>query len=200
MRSRLIVAAAAVLAGLAVAIIVAAISIAGTGGESSTQTFDHISNLGVRVPDLSPRVQSVLQDGGAEAVLTLIGNRENIAFYTAPGDGGGLCYAVGPEATGGIMAIGCPNDNQRALDFPSDANPILDFSPVEVSGESTTLMELDGFAADGVSKVGLVTTSGTTHWAAVRGNLYHLAVPASPARAIIAADASGAEVYHRDFP
>ena len=64
---------------------------------------------------------------------------------------------------------------------------------------SLTYLELSGFAADGVSRVGLVGADGVLHDAEVQDNIYYADVPRFQARALIAFDPSGQEIFRRSF-
>ena len=64
---------------------------------------------------------------------------------------------------------------------------------------STTFLELSGLAADGVARVGLIGADGVLHDTEVQGNIYYANPPRIEAKALVAFDGSGQEIFRRSF-
>jgi hypothetical protein len=199
MKGRTTIALAGLGAGVVSAVVVGGFAIAGGDKPAApAYTFDHISNSGSPV-DVSASNAETLRGGGGQASLRRLATRNGTVFYTAPGATGGLCYAKGPENTGGIALLGCPNAKE-VFSFPSREKPILEMSGgvIDSTDGSVHLLELSGFAADGVAKVGLIDVNGVIHSVNVSDNVYDLALPNVEAKAVVALDGTGREIYRRD--
>jgi hypothetical protein len=178
------------------------IALAGRGGAPPAGTgFDQVSNVGTAVAAVSQHDAQTLRSGGAaSASLRLLGTRGNAVFYSAPGARKGLCYATGAASSGHIALLACPSGIARTPSptFPSREAPILDMSASVYNSQSnvTRVVELEGFAVDGVANVELVDANGTAHVAPVVSNLYHLDLGKGiNATALVALDRSGAELF-----
>lgn len=86
--------------------------------------------------------------------------RDGRAYFAAQRAGGGTCVAIG-EVGGAIGSVTC------APDFPSPTRPLLDSSVWRGTpgSDPTTpftaqIVRLEGFAADGVARVGLLLGDG----------------------------------------
>lgn len=134
-----------------------------------------------------------------------IATRGGRAFFAADRAGGGLCTSIAdiddPDVIG---SIGC------SPDFPSPARPIFDHSlfrarqVIDKHGRFRGLAEplkatrVEGFAADGVATVALVTVDGGMEAVtAVESNAYLWTgkVPTEPIAAVVALDAQGNRIY-----
>ena len=194
MRQKILIALVTVIAALSAA----AIGVATAGRTTeSVQRYDHLSNNGVPV-FVSERNADILRGGGGEPVLNRLGTRGGLTFSVGRGESGWPCYAVGPVETGGIGALYCL---RPPANFPSADTPILDMSGIsgDPQTHSTTFLELSGFAADGVARVGVIGADGVLHDAEVRDNIYYADLPRFQARALIALDASGQEIFRRSL-
>lgn len=180
---------------ISAAIAVGALQTPESTSGSSPQRYDHVSNVGTPVP-VSPRTADILVNGAGKPVLNHLGTRAGMTYYAGPGATGGKCYAIGPANTGGIAVLSCLDP---VAPFPSEDAPILDMSGMagDPGTHSVTFLELSGFAADGVAKVGLIDVNGVLHGAEVRDNIYYADLPQVPARALVAVDGSGQEIFRR---
>jgi hypothetical protein len=134
-----------------------------------------------------------------------IATRGGRAFFVADRSGGGLCTSIAdvddPDVIG---SIGC------SPDFPSPARPIFDHSLFRARqvfdkhgrfrglSEPLTATRFEGFAADGVPTVALVTVDGDMEAVtAVENNVYLWTdeLPSEPIAAIVALDAQGNRIY-----
>jgi hypothetical protein len=193
-RLKILIALAAVVAVLSAA----AIGVATAGRTTGyAQRYDRLSNEGTPVA-VSERNANILVGGGGEPVLNRLGTRGHTTFYLGRGTSGAPCYAVGPVETGGIGVLSCL---RSPASFPSPDAPILDMSGIsgDPHAHSITYLELSGFAADGVARVGLVGADGVLHDAEVQDNIYYADLPRFQARALIASDPSGQEIFRRSF-
>ena len=109
-----------------------------------------------------------------------------------------ICYAIGPVETGGIAALACL---RPPAEFPSAEAPILDMSGIagDLQTHSTTFLELSGLAADGVARVGLIGADGVLQDTEVQENIYYADLPQIEAKALVAFDPSGQEIFRRSF-
>lgn len=120
----------------------------------------------------------------------LVGVRGSHAFYRI----GDNCFAVGASASIGALGV------TKCWDEGQSIAPIVDFSIVEITRErpnEVQLVDVSGFAADGIAAIGLRTAHGTmaTH-APVTNNLYSIAaLPSRPIVALVAFDHSGKALY-----
>lgn len=192
MRQKILIAVATGIAALGAAAI--GVATAGRATESA-QRYDHLANNGVPVV-VSERNADILRSGGGEPVLNRLAVRGGLTFYAGRGDTGGPCYALGPVETGGVGALACL---RPPASFPSPDAPILDMSGASIDPRtgSTTFLGLSGFAADGVASVGVIGADGVLHDAEVRDNVYYADLPRLQAKALIAVDASGEEIFRR---
>lgn len=187
---------------LAVALVAATASAVAAIASSNRQQgprFATVSNTGTVVRgELASIDEETLSSGGGSAPLRILGQRDNLVFYTAAGRSGGVCRALGP-LDGHIASLFCPASGSSG--FPSDAQPVLDMSGIawDPSSRSTQVLDLSGFAADGIARVGVIAKDGSLHSTAVVSNLYHTDLPAFTATALVAFDESGAEVYRRPY-
>jgi hypothetical protein len=120
----------------------------------------------------------------------LVGVRGGHAFYRI----GDNCFAVGASASiGALGVIKCWGEGQSVA-------PIIDFSIVEITREQpdeVKLIDVTGFAADGIAAIGLRTAQGTVATREpVTNNLYAIgSLPNRPIVALVAFDRSGTALY-----
>lgn len=180
-----------------VALSAATIAVAIGRTTESPQQYDHLTNSGIPVA-VSERNASILRDGGGEPVLNRLGTRAGVAFYAGRGATGGPCYAIGPVETGGIAALACLRPPTQ---FPSADTPILNLSGISANPQahSITFLGLSGLAADGVARVGLIGADGVLHDTEVQDNIYYADLPQIEAKALVAFDPSGQEIFRHSF-
>jgi hypothetical protein len=173
------------------------------GGEpvgSERLSAEELHVLGAMAQGVSPRVPASQQDDLARlgaASLRRIATRGSRAYYVADRWGGGLCISIGTtDAPRLLGSIAC------SPDFPSPARPIFDQSTSRGPIAQPHVNRLEGFAADGVASVGLVTTDGDLAAVTpVQDNVYLATegLPAEPVGGIVALDANGTRVYSECF-
>ncbi len=123
-----------------------------------------------------PDLYAAMQQLGL-TTMQLLGERDGIGFYAARNPKGDFCFAISSTIAKGV---GCRLDNE----FPSARDPLIDMfsSPLQISG----------FAADEVSEVAVVDSSGDTlATIPVSGNIYALPDPPAGAYEVEALDANG---------
>lgn len=174
------------------AVVAASLAIAGGRDETSVRT---VSAKGTKV-SLSTRAHrgaKFLFDGSLPE-LYLLGIRADRAFYRLVGEDGQTCFAVGfANSVGKPGSIGC----WRQL------NALMDYSTVEVvrGSREPRLLRIEGFAADGVTRVQAMDESGrTVAEAPVTANIYHLGAPTALVMRLVALDRSGDVVGGLQFP
>ena len=134
----------------------------------------------------------LLEDGYA-TVLRILGERAGTRFYIGSGlRSDARCYFTA-SVHGGVARLdsaGCP------ADFPSDEQPILDHSwyRQEVGDRYPAITRLAGFAADGVTAVGVRDPAGRVSWTPVVDNVFG-AISVGRAAVIMARAVGGEIVY-----
>lgn len=135
----------------------------------------------------STRGHSVAVDGHPGHVIA---TRDGQAFYRYDN-----CFAVGPaDSMGTIGGEACIADGQ----FPSSAHPLFDMSVYESTSRDRnadmTLFRIEGFAADGVTKVGILNRAGKVGLRVqVVDNVYAVShLPPGLTGSIVPLDAGGA--------
>jgi hypothetical protein len=146
---------------------------------------------------VSPRTPSSTQEDLARvgaADLRQIAERDGTRYFVANRQGGGLCVSLSHEGDRHLLV-----EWMCSTDFPSPKEPVLDKS---VFGRGTIeapqITRLEGFAADGVASVGVLTQSGDLDGVTdVEDNVYQRVddLPDGVARGIVALDAAGRRVY-----
>jgi hypothetical protein len=148
----------------------------------------------------SPRIPASRQQDLARfkaSSLRQIAVRNGSAFFVADLRGGGLCTSIG--SIGSAMVLG---GIQCSPDFPSPARPLLDWSRFTGPIAQPQVTQLEGFAADGVASVAVVTRDGSVEAAtSVEDNVYLRTadLPPTPIREIVALDANGTRLYSECF-
>jgi hypothetical protein len=196
---------ATVVAVVGIAIAVPAVAIGGQllgffggGTPVGTERFSSydLHVIGAMASGVSPRVPTSkredLERFGASS-LRQIATRDGHTFFVATRKGGGLCVSVGvlgsARTLGSIMC---------SPDFPSATLPILDQSRFSGSPELLSMTRLEGFAADGVSTIGILTMNGKVEAETpVQDNVYSRAdgLPDEGFVGIVALDANGDRLY-----
>lgn len=181
----------------------------GSGDWTTLSMFNSFSH-GL-TPKEANQARVVKSLGGVGLVaVTKVAERSGESFYMLKRADGSRCFATGP--TGGFKArptdtglsllsgIGC----RPGYPFPSRRAPIFDMTAYHatsfsrVSGVSGSYVwRLRGFAADPVSKVGVVGTNGILRdVTAVENNVYDAVnLPRFSPKQIVAFDWSGKRVY-----
>ena len=142
-------------------------------------------------PRLAASAEETLARVGA-ANLRRIATRDGRSYYVANHTSGGLCVTV--------AAATDPNPFSEYLcspDFPTPDRPVLDQSTFTGPPSVPTAQRLEGFAADGVAAVQLVTTSGSRVTVEVTDNIYARThdLPDEPVREIVALDGAGSPIH-----
>jgi hypothetical protein len=153
-----------------------ATSACGAGKAPKAVGFNRVSNLGTAVSkrEISLYERRLLRKSGASSAhVRLVGNLDGVRFYvTLSTTNHQPCYATGrggPPPRFGIIA--CPSSGR--FSFPSSHAPIFDLSILRWrrAARYPYVLELSGFAADGVDAVGAVGTNGRTYWTRVVRNI-----------------------------
>ncbi len=150
---------------------------------------------GVSPRTTASKQQDLARLGGTS--LRQIAAHDGHAYFVANLRGGGLCVSIArignPTLLGSILC---------SPDFPSPARPILDRSGFAGPPSEPQVSRLEGFAADGVASVGVVTTNGELKAVTpVRDNIYRRTkdLPTETTRAVVALDANGKRIYSMCF-
>ena len=184
LRSRYVVLAAAVAACITAGAVGELTGGTGTASLASKRSFT-VGTKG-RVIQLTQRQARRLSGAPTSGPLSLLGIRDGRAFYRV-GDARARCYAVGDaRSVGTVGAVICWDDSQ----------PLMDFSVVDLSSGSRsemTFFRIEGIAADQVSSVGVLDSSGdVVARVPVVGNIYAMpAPPGTPGRGLVAFDSRG---------
>jgi hypothetical protein len=157
-------------------------------------------------PSASPASLAAISTVGTPVALThqgdqlptgrafLMATRGETAYLRVPLKDGETCFFTGRAAKRGAFDLGggsCWN--------PAPRFPILDLSPIQASGPGGfQVLQVQGFAADGVASIALEDLGGQTiAEAAVRDNVYKLtAYPPGGVSALVARD-TGEHVLQR---
>lgn len=184
-------------AGLAFGAIGAAI-VAGLGNSASPREW-LASPVTQSVPagQVSPEDRAALASAGAADDVRLVAERAGKRFYVGTGPGR-RCYISGSQGTAAAFGtIACLDSAPE--NFPSAKQSILDFSEYRGEPAPSSRMfvgRIAGFAADGVSRVAVITASGKAAAADVVNNVYASDTGLSePVVKIEAYDAAGAVIW-----
>jgi hypothetical protein len=143
-----------------------------SGSPVSTEELspEQLHVLGAMAAGVTPRLPASAKESLARvqsANLRRIATREGTSYYVADREGGGLCVTiVRPDDRTPFSGYLC------SPDFPSPEQPIADESVFGSSPAAPVIRRLEGFAADGVARVELVTVDGTHVDAEVEDNVY----------------------------
>jgi hypothetical protein len=156
---------------------------------------------GLDAGKLGNRAREALDAAGAGHDVAVVGDRAGIRFYVGEGTEGQRCYVSGraTDAEAEFGMIACLDRSPSA--FPSEAQPILDFSAYRGEPAPSTrlfVQWLAGFAANGVGSVGVVTAEGETVTARVSNNVYASRnVPSGPVVKVVALGRDGSILWSR---
>lgn len=158
----------------------------GTGRASSASKPSFTFEMKGSVVHLTQRQARRLSGAPTSGPLVLLAIRDGRAFYRL-GDARAHCYAAGDaHSVGTVGAVGCWDD----------AQPLMDFSVVDLSSGSQSEMKffrIEGIAADQVSSVGVLGSNGdVVARVPVVGNVYAMpAPPGASGRGLVALDSRG---------
>lgn len=178
----------------AVALTTAAFALTGSSGPPAQMRLSATGSP-VSPAMLSPSERTTLDQAGIDPSVRFIREAAGIQFYTGKSqDGSANCLITGLALSKrphfGVLV--CPSD------FPSSELPILDYSPrrAAVTDRYPHLQWLAGFAADGITSVGVRDEGGNVRWTDVLQNTYASRdVPAEGVSGILARTANGEVVY-----
>jgi hypothetical protein len=164
------------------------------GTESLSSNDLHV--IGAMASGVSPRVPASQREDlerFAASSLRQLATRNGHAFFVARRQQGGLCVSVGVQGSSRILgSIVC------SPQFPSPAMPILDQSTFSGSPTQPSLERVEGFAADGVSTIGILTANGKIEAETpVQDNVYSRVdgLPDESVTGIVALDGNGDRLY-----
>lgn len=196
MKKKLLV--VSVVSGLALAIAVGAA--VGRPGEPAPP-LSSVANEGVTV-GVGATGADLLSRFEIGPSLRRLGEVAGTEFYVGtPTRGSGTCFIVADAGAAVLQPkmLGC----QRSGVFPSADVPVVDFSLKKSPAdrpEEVYVVELAGFAADGVTSVGVVDVTGNTHWRPVNNNIFAATdIPDVQVEAIVARDANGNIIDRHTF-
>lgn len=169
----------------------------GTPVKTERLSAEELHILSAMTHGASPRVPASQRQDVARfeaSSLRQIATRNGRAYFVANRRGGGLCVSVGniggPRLLGSILCV---------PDFPSASRPILDGTVFVGSlWRAPIPSRFEGFAADGVASVALMTGNGElTAETPVDANVYSRTegLPKQPITAIVALDADGNRLH-----
>lgn len=151
--------------------------------------------LGAMSAGVQPRLPASAQESMARvgaANLRRIATRDGDSFYVADRAGGGHCLTIthAGERNPFVGYLCSP-------DFPSPKQPIEDESAFGGSPEAPVVRRLEGFAADGVASIEVVTVNGSRVTTPVQNNVYLRTdgLPNDPLREIVAIDSAGSPLF-----
>jgi hypothetical protein len=184
------------LVGLAIAagLTTAALALSRADGSQTGLSFTP-TGTPVDSATLPGRERTTLEQAGITSVR-FVREAAGVRFYTGRShEGGATCLITGITLSAqphfGVLA--CPSS-----DFPSAELPIYDYSPrrAALTDRYPHLQYLAGFAADGITGVGVREEQGDVHWTDVVDNTYASRdVPTGAATEILARGTSGDVVY-----
>jgi hypothetical protein len=145
---------------------------------------------------LSASERTTLEQAGIAPSIRLLREAAGVRFYTGRSrEGSATCLITGLALSArphfGVLA--CPSS-----EFPSAQLPIYDYSPRQAAlgDRYPHIQYLAGFAADGITRVGVRDEQGDVRWTEVVQNTYGSRdVPVGAATAILARGESGEVVY-----
>ena len=167
----------------------------GTPVPSARLSQNQLHVLGAMATGTQPRLAASEQESLARvgaAHLRRIATRDGRSYYVANRAGGGLCLT--------ITYAGDPNPfvgYRCSPDFPSPEQPLADESVFAGSLDAPVVRRIEGFAADGVATVAVVTADGSRVTTPVEDNVYLRTdgLPTEPVREIVALDPTGNQLY-----
>lgn len=169
----------------------------GTPVGSEQLTEHELHTISAMIGHVSPRLPaSRREDLGRFRTGSLreIAVRHGRAYFVADRQEGGLCTSIADvdakDLLGGILC---------SPDFPSPSLPILDWSGFASPADPRPrITRLEGFAADGVASVGVLTVGGElAALTPVQDNVYLRtdSLPSEPILGLVAIDDNGRRLY-----
>ena len=151
--------------------------------------------LGAMSTGVQPRLPASARESMARAGaanLRRIATRDGDSFYIADRAGGGHCMTITHAGDRSPFA-----GYLCSPDFPSPKQPIEDESAFGGSPEAPVMRRLEGFAADGVAAIEVVTVNGSRVTTSVQDNVYLRTdgLPSEPVREIVAIDSAGSQLF-----
>jgi len=151
--------------------------------------------LGAMSAGVEPRLPASAQESMARvgaANLRRIATRDGDSFYVADRAGGGHCVTITHAGERNPFA-----GYLCSPDFPSQKQPLADESVFGGSPEAPVVRRLEGFAADGVAGIEVVTVSGSRVTTSAEDNVYLRTdrLPSERVREIVAVDSAGSPIY-----
>ena len=171
----------------------------GNADESPARPGFSPTGTPVDAATLSASERTTLEQADIAPSIRLLREEAGVRFYTGTSrEGSATCLITGLALSArphfGVLA--CPSS-----EFPSALLPIYDYSPrrAALADRYPHIQYLAGFAADGITGVGVSDEHGDVRWTDVVQNTYASRdVPAGAATAILARDKIGEVVYsHR---
>lgn len=195
-----LVATLAVVSAAVIALAISALGLSDTSEVRSPEGLAKLSNVGVAVPEeaIPNSEKNVLVDLGALNIM-LLREHNGVRYYRAKTAEGAHCYITGLALSEKPhFGIGGCLGADSGSDFPSPKSPILDYSVKRFTPDLTSskVVRLAGFAADGVTRVGIVDGKGNLHTTPVIDNVYGADhIPAEEHVALVALDSTGNRLY-----
>jgi hypothetical protein len=187
--------------GLAIAagLTTAALALGNAAGSPARVRFSP-TGTPVDAATLPAGERTTLEEAGIAPSIRFLREAAGVRFYTGRSlEGNATCLITGIAFSArphfGVLA--CPSS-----DFPSAQLPIYDYSPrrAALTDRYPHLQYLAGFAADGITAVGVRDEDGEVRWTDVVQNTYASRdVPAGAATEILARGMSGAIVYSQSL-
>jgi hypothetical protein len=170
----------------------------GTPVDTESLPSNDLHVASAMVHGVSPRVPVTGREArlrGAATEVRQLASRNGRNFFVIENPHGDRCFAVGPVEKHEYVfgQVGC----SRSPVFPSPARPIFDFS-VFSGLDGPRVRRIEGFAADGITQVGVVTEDGDVEALTdVENNVYSREgdLPKQSVRELVALDAHGERVY-----
>ena len=183
---------------IAAGLTTAALALGRADGSQSGFSFSP-TGTPVAAATLSASERTTLEQAGIASVR-FVREAGGVRFYTGRSrEGSATCLitgiAISVQPHFGVLA--CPSS-----DFPSAELPIFDYSPrrAALTDRYPHIQYLAGFAADGITGVGVREEQGDVHWTDVVDNTYASRdVPAGAATEILASTESGVIVYSQSL-
>jgi hypothetical protein len=191
MRTKILVIVGVVLIGAAATSITLAARSSTTADKAALSRLSNAQRAPITLPANDVRTDRLLASGFGR--IWLVASRGDTNFLELEMSSGRSCYGTGQA--GGAWPIGVITCRDKAPFFPSPEMPILDESIAAMeNGESVMhFTRIEGFAADGVARVGLRNAKGlTVTEVPVINNVYSLhTMPSEPVTSIVALDSTG---------
>jgi hypothetical protein len=167
----------------------------GNADESPTQLGFSPTGTPVDAATVPPSERTTLEQAGIAPSIRLLREAAGVRFYTGTSrEGSATCLitGLGLSARPHFGVLACPSS-----EFPSAQLPIYDYSPrrAAFADRYPHIQYLAGFAADGITSVGVRDEHGDVRWTDVVQNTYASRDVPGAATAILARDKSGEVLY-----